>query len=68
MRTKIKHVASSQLATTTLQQKGLTIFLENRDGIHTHERNGEKFTGEQSACPLCENGSEFERSFGRIGA
>jgi hypothetical protein len=55
-------------STTKLETKSVSIFIENLDGVHTHVRNGEKFKGKQIDCPLCINGSDFERSFGKIGA
>jgi hypothetical protein len=68
MKTKIKHSASGTLATTTLESKTTNIFIENKNGRHTHKRNGQEYSGKQVDCPLCLNGSEFERNFGRIGA
>ncbi len=53
---------------TTFEANEIFISIQNVDGVHTHIRNSEQFTGQQKDCPLCENGSEFEKSFGRIGA
>jgi hypothetical protein len=55
-------------ALTFEQGKALSISIRNSKGVHTHERNGEFFQGKQSQCPLCENGSQFEKTMGGIGA
>lgn len=44
------------------------LFIENKDGLHTHVRDGESFKGKQKACPLCANGGFFEKAMGKIGA
>lgn len=56
------------IATSTIKTESLSIFIRNEDGMHTHERNGERFYGNQEHCPLCASGSDFERSMGAIGA
>jgi hypothetical protein len=58
---------SKSLATINWQTQSLSLSIRNEDGVHTHERNGEKFQGKQMECPLCANGSEFERKMGAIG-
>jgi hypothetical protein len=63
-----KKRVSGSIAHVGFETRELSISISNENGIHDHERNGEHFRGKQADCPLCENGSEFERSFGRIGA
>lgn len=57
-----------QIATASLTTESLSVRIDNINGIHTHVRNGEKFTGKQSDCTLCATGSEFEKALGRLGA
>ena len=59
---------TGRFVTTQLETNEVFISINNVDGVHVHIRNSEQFTGQQKDCPLCENGSEFEKSFGRIGA
>ena len=54
-------------ASAKWETNSLSISIKNEDGVHSHERNGEKFRGEQKDCPLCANGCEFEKAMGRIG-
>lgn len=55
-------------ATLRIENASLSVFVQNVDGVHTHRRNGKRFVGNQQECPLCKNGSEFEKSLGKIGA
>lgn len=57
-----------QFANMEYEQGVFSISIQNENGIHTHKRNGESFTGKQTDCPLCKTGSPFEQSFGVIGA
>lgn len=54
-------------AVIKLETLSLSIFIENYKGVHTHKRNKESFKGEQKECPLCANGSEFEKAMGKAG-
>jgi len=63
-----RKTVKTQLATISYEKIGLAVTIENEDGVHTHTRNGEHFKGKQQDCPLCANGSEFEKLIGRIGA
>jgi hypothetical protein len=55
------------IATGTVQTPTLSIYIANENGIHTHTRNSEQFSGKQQECPLCANGSAFEKALGGIG-
>lgn len=63
----MKKRVSGKIATTRFETKSLSISISNDDGVHTHIRNGEKFRGKQKDCPLCANGSAFEKAMGTIG-
>ena len=65
--TRKKRVSVS-IGSSSLETKSLSLRIENIHGIHLHVRNGEKFRGQQKDCPLCANGSEFEKAMGKIGA
>lgn len=60
-------IVSGNVATMKSQMNSLSISITNEGGVHTHVRNDEKFRGKQKDCPLCANGSQFERGFGVIG-
>jgi hypothetical protein len=64
---KVSRICRS-IATSKLETKFLSISIRNEDGVHFHERNGEKFQGKQKECPLCASGSPFEQAMGGIGA
>jgi hypothetical protein len=57
-----------KIATVKFETSSLSLYIQNDNGVHTHVRNGEQFSGKQKDCPLCANGSDFEKVMGRIGA
>jgi hypothetical protein len=59
---------SGTIASGKFEMKSFSVSITNENGVHEHVRNGEKFRGSQKDCPLCANGSVFEKSFGSIGA
>lgn len=58
---------SGKIAITSVERNDLYLKIENIDGVHVHVRNAEKFRGNQKNCPLCKNGSQFEKAMGPIG-
>jgi hypothetical protein len=64
----VKKKVTKKMATASYEVKGLALTISNENGVHTHTRNGEVFRGKQKACPLCANGSEFEKLMGTIAA
>lgn len=59
---------SGNIATVRYETHALAFSITNHNGVHHHVRNDERFRGKQKDCPLCKNGSEFEKTMGAIGA
>ena len=61
---KKKTRISGQIATASYVTEALSISISNVNGLHVHERNGERFRGKQKDCKLCASGSDFGKKIG----
>ena len=62
---KKKRIAKKLIA-ATYEVACFSMEILNENGVHAHKRNGRTFRGRQANCPLCADGSSFEKAIAKI--